>query len=135
MCIQLNFNITCKKIQGYCLTKFEIYTIIFLFCGRGEIGRRAGFRFLWATMGVQVPSSAPKFPIGISPFRKFFMLPSKGLEGGDASGSERFAQKSWTKFLFVRKLNSTVCCSSGRAAKGASPFVHFSTCIINKLML
>ena len=31
-----------------------------MFCGRGEIGRRAGFRFLWATVGVQVPSSAPK---------------------------------------------------------------------------
>ena len=29
-------------------------------CGCGEIGRRAGLRILWATVGVQVPSSAPK---------------------------------------------------------------------------
>ena len=31
-----------------------------MFCGRGGTGRRAGFRFLWATVGVQIPSSAPK---------------------------------------------------------------------------
>lgn len=29
-------------------------------CGRGEIGRRAGFRFLWETIWVRVPSSAPR---------------------------------------------------------------------------
>ena len=29
-------------------------------CGCGEIGRRAGFRFLWETIWVRVPSSAPK---------------------------------------------------------------------------
>ena len=28
-------------------------------CGCGEIGRRAGFRFLWETIWVRVPSSAP----------------------------------------------------------------------------
>ncbi len=31
-----------------------------MFCGCGEIGRRAGFRFLWATMQVQLLSSAPR---------------------------------------------------------------------------
>ena len=31
-----------------------------MFCGCGEIGRRAGFRFLWATMQVQLLSSAPE---------------------------------------------------------------------------
>ena len=34
--------------------------------GRGEIGRRAGFRFLWETMGVRVPSSAPNTERGES---------------------------------------------------------------------
>ena len=29
-------------------------------CGCGETGRRAGFRFLWETIWVRVPSSAPR---------------------------------------------------------------------------
>ncbi len=29
-------------------------------CGRGGIGRRARFRSVWATMGVRIPSTAPK---------------------------------------------------------------------------
>jgi hypothetical protein len=28
--------------------------------GSGGIGRRAGFRFQWVTVGVQIPSPAPK---------------------------------------------------------------------------
>ena len=31
-----------------------------MICGCGETGRRAGFRFLWATVWVQIPSSAPR---------------------------------------------------------------------------
>ena len=30
-----------------------------MICGCGETGRRAGFRFLWETIWVRVPSSAP----------------------------------------------------------------------------
>ena len=29
-------------------------------CGRGGLGRRARFRSVWATMGVRIPSTAPK---------------------------------------------------------------------------
>ena len=36
-----------------------LLTYLSQLCGCGEIGRRAGLRILWATVGVQVPSSAP----------------------------------------------------------------------------
>jgi hypothetical protein len=32
----------------------------YYFCGRGGIGRRARLRGVWATVWVQVPSTAPK---------------------------------------------------------------------------
>ena len=60
-------------------------------CGRGEIGRRAGFRFLWETMGVQVPSSAPQTKKRLLPLFCLLYEHTEGLEGGGASGSERFA--------------------------------------------
>ena len=34
----------------------------------GEIGRRAGFRFQWATVWVQVPSTAPNTEILLGVF-------------------------------------------------------------------
>ena len=33
---------------------------VYILCGYGGIGRRAGFRFLWATVQVQLLLSAPK---------------------------------------------------------------------------
>ena len=33
---------------------------LYIECGYGGIGRRAGFRFLWATVQVQLLLSAPK---------------------------------------------------------------------------
>ena len=38
----------------------------------GEIGRRAGFRFQWATVWVQVPSTAPKHRVYARCFLRFF---------------------------------------------------------------
>ena len=39
-----------------------------MFCGCGEIGRRAGLRIRWATLQVQVLSSAPKNGARLRPF-------------------------------------------------------------------
>ncbi len=47
----------------------------------------------------------------------------KGFEGGGASGSERFEGELHGIRRVCRKLNSTACCSPGRAAKGANPFL------------
>lgn len=54
-----------------------------MFCGRGGIGRRAGFRFLWATVGVQVPSSAPKLRIGYRLFLIIFCAEIKYENNGN----------------------------------------------------
>ena len=45
-----------------------IYSTMDMFCGCGEIGRRAGLRIRWATLQVQVLSSAPKNGARLRPF-------------------------------------------------------------------
>ena len=47
-----------------------------------------------------------------------------GLEGGGDCGSNRFADELHENRKICRKLNSTVCCSPGRAAKGVSPVIR-----------
>ena len=50
-----------------------------------------------------------------------FLWTPTGFEGGGASGSERFAHYMFVYIEVLRKLNSPVGCSPGRAAKGANP--------------
>ncbi len=45
----------CEKYENLLMIGETLYL-----CGCGGIGRRAGFRFQWATVGVQVSSSAPR---------------------------------------------------------------------------
>ena len=92
--------------------------------GRGEIGRRAGFRFLWETMGVQVPSSAPQTKKRHLPLFCLVYVHTKGIDGGGASGSERFAVECLKIELFTANCISPVGCAPGRVAIGASPFVR-----------
>ena len=44
----------CEKYEKLLIIGETLYS-----SGCGGIGRRAGFRFQWETVGVQVPSSAP----------------------------------------------------------------------------
>ncbi len=66
-----------------------------MLCGYGGIGRRAGFRFLWATVQVQLLLSAPikkedsYLAVLFLNWYEFRLL--TGVDGGGASGSERFA--------------------------------------------
>ena len=97
-----------------------------LICGRGEIGRRAGFRFLWETMGVQVPSSAPrKQRVGfMSALCLRYPALRRDLRVEAFAGANGLRAITLMNNKAWRKLNSPVGCSPGRAAKGASPFVR-----------
>ena len=68
-------------------------------CGYGGIGRRAGFRFLWATVQVQLLLSAPNTKGTLQGALCVWYEYCKitGVEGGDASGSERFALRPTRK--------------------------------------
>lgn len=60
----------------------------------------------------------------VLPFPYLFVFDArKGFEGGGASESERFAVEMLNDKKVCRKLDSTVCCQPGRAAKGANPFL------------